>query len=50
MILPVGAWLPSNWWWFAGFPAAVRGFVIRTCLEISKTPVVGSDLSGGVAA
>jgi hypothetical protein len=32
-----------------GFSTAVRGIVIRTSLEISKTPVVGSDLISGVA-
>jgi hypothetical protein len=42
--------LPISGRWPLGLPKAVRGLIIRTCLEISKTPEVGSNLSGGVAA
>lgn len=49
MILQVGAWLPIYSRWPVGLPIAVRGLFIRTRLELSKTPVVGSDLSSAVA-
>lgn len=53
MILEEGAWLPICLRWPVGYLVeyltADRGALIRTCLEISKTPVVGSDLSSGVA-
>jgi hypothetical protein len=35
--------------WQRRFFGSLCGIVTRTSLEISKTPVVGSDLSSGVA-
>jgi hypothetical protein len=59
MILQVGQWQPicfqwhsislSSIAWQGAHSTAFCGDVIRTRLEISKTPEVGSDLSSGVA-
>ena len=45
-ILKIGLWLST---WQCRFFGSLCGIVTRTSLEISKTPVVGSDLSSGVA-
>ena len=50
MIYQVGVGLLTCFRWLVGSPIAVCGRFFRTCLEISKTPVVDSDFSRGVAA